>query len=70
LHDDGALLVLYLDYPKNSRQISAYLVANNFQVFQKWIICNPMLKVAQPLDPTKKVIFLDHVSYYIHVIML
>jgi hypothetical protein len=29
-----------------------------------------MLKVAQPLDPTKKVIFLDHVSYYIHVIML
>ncbi len=29
-----------------------------------------MLKLAQPLDPTKKVVFLDHVSCYIHVIML
>jgi hypothetical protein len=44
LYDDGALLVFYHDDPKVSNQINAYLVANNFQVFQKWIICNHVLK--------------------------
>jgi hypothetical protein len=46
LHDDGALLIFYQNDPKVFRQINAYLVANNFQVFQKWIICNHMLKLA------------------------
>jgi hypothetical protein len=35
LHDDGALLIFYLHDPKVFKQINAYLVANNTQVFQK-----------------------------------
>jgi hypothetical protein len=56
LHDDNVLLLFYLNDPKILWQIVSYLQGNNFKILQKWILYNPLLKFAQPFDPTKTII--------------
>ena len=59
LHDDGALLMFYLDFINIKKNVLGILRNYKFKVFNEWTIINSM-HLANPINLAKNVIFFLH----------
>lgn len=63
LHDDGALLIFYLDYLNVLKDILGYLSSNNFKIHKKWFVVNIGFKLPNLEDPFKIISWLPHLVF-------
>ena len=54
LHDDGALLLFYLDSMQVKKEVLSYLYNNNLEVKEEWTIVNS-LHLTHPVHTSKRV---------------